>query len=236
MLENNGHPMTLGGIVGITVLSLLLAGKATAEPTQLFAGGEGGSGQAYAYVGALQPWGEHAPNWATRYWLDAQRYDYDSNGRTVVAKAAGLTPAVVRSFPFENGYLAISAGLRFAETNLSPDDPGNKQRGFKTSLPLQIDGQRRLNKWLLSAIASTEPDVGSYWSRARLVRERSLGDLSLGFEVIAKGSDEYSATQAGLIVGGIAGGLATLKIGTTRQEGRAPGIYAGVEVGVPLGK
>lgn len=235
MLRTSGHALLLAAILGIGTLSPLTTGKALAAPTQVFAGGEGGSEQAYLYAGVLRPWGDSS-NWATRYWFDAQHYEYDSGGRAIVGKVIGFTPAIVRSFAFDGGYLALSAGLRFADTRLSPDDPGNKQRGFQTSVPLQVDGQRRLGGVVLSAIVSGEPDVGSYWSRARVARERTLGDLSLGVEVIAKGSDEYSATQVGLIVGGIAGDRVSLKFGSSRQDGRTPGTYLGIEVGVPIGQ
>lgn len=236
MLRITGHAILFGGALGIAALSPWSAGPAFAAPTQVFAGGEGGSEQAYLYAGVLQPWRDASANWATRYWFDAQHYEYDSGGRAIVGKVVGFSPAIVRSFAIDDGYLALSAGLRFAETSLSPDDPGNKQRGFQTSVPLQVDGLRRLGRVVLSAIVSGEPDVGSYWSRARVIRERTLGDLSLGIEVIAKGSDEYSATQLGLLVGGIAGDRVTLKVGSGRQDGRTPGTYLGIEVGVPLGQ
>lgn len=224
--------ITLKSAALLIVTSLVVGlSPAVAEPLQVFVGGEGSSSQAYAYVGALQPWRDTESRWATRYWLDAQHYEYDTNGRTIVGKAIGFSPAIVRSFPFEQGYVALSAGLRFGNTRLSPDDPGNEQRGFKTSLPVQIDGQFRVNATTFSGIASSEPDVGSYWTRARVVRAHLLGPLSLGVEVIAKGSDEYSATQAGILLGGE---QVTVKMGTSRQDGRSTGAYLGVEVGMAL--
>lgn len=231
--------MPMNGTRGRAILlgALLSAGlgspAAGAEVRELFIGGEGASTQAYAYVGALAPWADSSGRWATRYWFDAQRYEYDSNGRTIVGKVVGFSPAVVRTFSFANGYLAVSAGVRFADTRLSPDDPGNEQRGFKASLPLQIDGQLRVNSTTLSGIASGEPDIGSYWARARAVGDRLLGPLALGIEVIAKGSDEYSARQAGLLVGG---DRVRVKFGGSRQDGRSTGGYLGIEVGVPLGR
>lgn len=229
----NGPGRRRGVCLVVTLLAAALgASPALAEPRQLFLGSEGASTQAYAYVGILAPWADSGARWATRYWIDAQRYEYDSNGRTVVGKAVGFSPAVVRSFPFADGYVALSAGLRFADTRLTPDDPGNKQRGFKTSVPLQIDGQLRAGRTTVSGIASAEPDVGSYWTRARVIGDGLLGPLALGVEVIAKGSDEYSARQAGLVVGAE---RVTVKLGASRQDGRSTGAYLGVEVGMPLG-
>lgn len=207
---------------------------AVAEPL-FFVGGEGGSHQAYASVGLVAPWSDATGGvrWANRYWLDTQRYEYDANGNTIEARANSVSAAVVRSMEMRDGYFSLSAGLRWTDTRLSPDDPGNDRRGTKFSLPVQADGEYRLARARLSGIAAVEADNGSYWSRARLLFPLGAGNIAAGPELILKGSNTYSAWQAGVVVGGIPlgpGSGLTLKAGRSRQSGGRDGAYFGVEM------
>jgi len=132
-----------------------------------------------------------------------------------------------------NDHRYWSAGLRFTDTSLSPDDPAATARGSQLGLKLQFDGEHDLgNNWRLGAIASYATRQDGYWARLRLMNRGSTG-RSLGVEFVANGNDEANSTAAGIVYAvqpPARRWSVTFRAGYRLQD-EADGVYGGIEFG-----
>jgi hypothetical protein len=140
-----------------------------------------------------------------RQWLDRLTYHYNGFAPDIQAQAYGYAPAIGYQWQVNNGsHAGLYAGMRLENTYLSPDDPSNVDRGTHARFTLQGEltnpvGAAAQNQFL----AQGEFGNGAYFVRDRLAW-RLDGHYTLGPEVIAQGSYEYRAHEAGLCLGGIA--------------------------------
>jgi hypothetical protein len=217
------------------VMAMAAATASLAGDRLLLGGGEWAGNAYYSYVGTVLPLGKRTDGrgFVQRYWLDRLGYEYDGAPGRIEADAWGAEAAVGYVTSSAAGWLETSVGLRYTDTDLSPDDPGAGARGRQTGAKLQIQGERSIGgAWRAGAIASWANQQNNYWGRVRLTR--SAGERSaVGGEVIAWGNDEGDATSAGLVMTlrtpadrwsvGLRGGY--------RWQDEEDSGYAGVELG-----
>jgi hypothetical protein len=220
---------------GVLLAGLLMANAAVADDRLALAGGEAGNGTYYTYAGVVLPGPgrEAGRGLLQRYWIDAFGYEYDGAPGRVKARAYGAEAALGYGRPFTGGWASTYLGLRYTDTDLSPDDPSAEARGSQVGVKLDIQGEYEiLPGWRGNAIASYTSTQRAYWSRVRLMRALS-GRQALGGEVVAGGNDESQATSFGLVLSfqpGSAPWSTSLKAGY-RHESDDDGAYAGIELG-----
>ena len=78
--------------------------------------------------------------WAVRVSTGAGRYQYTTAGTDIIGKYLSGEAAIVHQSSGPWGWLNLSAGPRFSQTYLSPNDPGNRLRGSHIDLGIQSDG------------------------------------------------------------------------------------------------
>ena len=220
---------------GVVLAALLMANAAVADERLALAGGEAGNGAYYTYAGVVLPGPgrEAGRGLLQRYWIDAFGYDYTGGPGLIKASAYGAEAALGYGTSFTGGWASTYLGLRYTNTDLSPDDPSAEARGSQIGVKLDIQGEYEiLPGWRGNAIASYTTTQHAYWSRVRLMRALS-GRQALGGEVVAGGNDESQATSFGLVFSfqpGSAPWSASLKAGY-RHESDDDGAYAGIELG-----
>ncbi len=202
---------------------------AVAADALVLAGAEVARNAGYAYLGYLAPLPGSAfgRGWVHREWLDALQYSYDNSGQ-ITARSPGISAAVGYQGHDASAAWAGYLGLRLADTRLSPDDPGNVNRGFHARAQAQLEYR------VPHAVAGAEFDGLAQWefgSRSWYARMR-LNGWKFGPELVLKGSPDYDAVQIGAttrIYDNRDGGALTLKGGLTRQSGGSTGPYLGLE-------
>ena len=70
-----------------------------------------------------------ADGWSQSIFVDYVGYEYDSGSQRINGTARGIKFSIGREFRVENGYLGLGMGVGASRTTLSPDDPGNANRG-----------------------------------------------------------------------------------------------------------
>ncbi len=202
---------------------------ALAADALVLAGAEVARSAGYAYLGYLAPLPGSAlgSGWVHREWLDALQYSYDS-GERITARSPGISVAIGYQGHDASAAWAGYLGVRFADTRLSPDDPGNVNRGARTRAQAQLEYR------VPRAVAGAEFDGLAQWefgSQSWYARMR-LNGWRFGPELVFKGSPDYHAVQVGLttrLYGNQAGDALTLKGGVMRQSGDSTGPYLGLE-------
>jgi hypothetical protein len=211
-------------------------GAAAAEDRYFLAGAEGASASYYSYVGVVLPGPgrKDGQGFLQRYWLDKFGYEYDGAPGRVKARATGAEAALGYGVSSPEGnWGAVYLGLRYTDTELTPDDPFANSRGSQTGVKLQVEGERNLaTNWRGSGIASYTNEQDSYWVRGRAMY-RTSPTLSLGAEALAAGNREADWTSLGAVVGLHSGNTYSIafKAGYRWQSGEN-GAYGGVELGV----
>ena len=214
---------------------LLMANAAVADDRLALAGGEAGNGSYYTYAGVVLPGPgrEAGRGLLQRYWIDVFGYEYNGEPGLVKASAYGAEAALGYGRSFTGGWASTYLGLRYTNTDLSPDDPSAEARGSQIGVKLDIQGEYEiLPGWRGNAIASYTTTQHAYWSRVRLMRALT-GRQALGGEVVAGGNDESQATSFGLVFSfqpASAPWSASLKAGY-RHEDDDDGAYGGIELG-----
>lgn len=187
-----------------------------------------------AYVGAITPiaGGNLGQGPTLRVWADHNTYSYKSGGNVVDAKANGLEVALGYQTSSGENWGGISAGPRYTRTSLSPEDPGNNERGTKWGLKIQAGGEVvAMPNVFVNMFAAYTTGTEAYWARLRLLYRFDNG-LRTGPELIRHGNTVYRASQAGWVLSGIKLGGSSeigLKVGARRNEGQSTEPYGGVE-------
>lgn len=220
------------------IFTLFAAPSGALAGEKLFlAGAEGGAGDTenyYTYVGLVAPlFGEHLGNGLVqRYWIDFLGYSYETF-QEIDAQAVGLEGALGYQTSGQAGWAAVYAGLRYNNTSLSPDDPGNRNRGEHVWVKSQLEGELNLAEtWKLGGIASYTFSAESYWLRARLLH-RLDQSLSTGPEAVFMGDPNYRAWQFGWVVTGfepVPEVVVGVKIGVRITEGAGVDGLVGLEL------
>jgi hypothetical protein len=221
--------------LAVLLPGLLAASLAHADERYFLAGGEYADAAYYSYAGLIVPGPgrQNGRGFLQRYWVDAFGYEYDGAPGRVEARAVGAEAALGYGASIAGGWWTVSAGLRYTDTDLSPDDPSATARGGQLGGKFQFEGEAALDpQWRAGFIASYATRQNGYWSRFRLTRSVSPA-FSGGVELVANGNDEADATAVGAVVGLRPPGSpwsVQLKTGY-RFQADADGAYGGIEVG-----
>lgn len=176
------------------LLLAVLIPSAHAADTLLLAGANGSSLGTYSYMGALIPLGEGSlgQGWVMRQWLDRLTYHYNGFEPDIHALAYGYAPAIGYQWAMSNvNHAALYAGVRVANTQLTPDDPSNVDRGTRARLTVQGE----LTSQISATVQNQFLAAGEFGNTAYFVRDRLLwrfaGHYHLGPEAIAQGNHQY---------------------------------------------
>lgn len=214
-------------------LYLILPIHLKAEESILLFGAEKEKEAGYYYLGQLAPLqGSKLGNgYVHRLWLDYNNFNYDLNSTNVDAKAKGISYALGYQGLVDNSFsYAGFIGAGFRNTDLSPNDPGNKSEGSKLNAMLLVEAEKKFtNSYKLNFYASSEPNVESYWSRLKL----SFGDhIKIGPEFTIQGDPSYDTRKIALFVSDIDISNETkmgLKIGQSKTNGSGHEAFIGIE-------
>ena len=198
-------------------------------------GAEGGSGDNYyTFIGLVAPLLDNnlGDGLVQRYWADFFGYRYDSN-QMIEAQTFGVEGMLGYQMSSASAWGGIYAGVRYNDTRLSPDDPGNDTRGEHVWGKGQLEGGMDLaESWKVSGIASYTLGADSFWMRTRLLYRFNEG-LSTGPEAIHMGDPSYRAWQFGWVVTGFEPWPKTtigIKAGARITEGADVDGLVGVEL------
>jgi len=165
---------------------------------------EGGkSDNFYTFLGLVAPLGDNnlGDGWVQKYWLDYLGYTYNTDQR-ITAKAVGVEAMLGYQTSGPTFWAGVFTGLRYNNTSLEPDDPGNETNGEHIWLKTQFEGGTNLaENWKTTGIASYTFGAKSYWLRTRLKYSLSK-DLFTGPEAVLMGDPNYQAWQLGWFVTG----------------------------------
>jgi hypothetical protein len=226
----------MNGWKRLAPLAIALLTPDAAQSERLFlAGAELANTAYYGYAGLVLPGPGHSGErgWLQRYWIDAFGYEYDGAPGRVEAEAYGLEASLGYSSSSERGWASAWVGLRYTDTDLSPDDPTATARGSQTGFKFQLDGERRFaDTWRVGGIASYSTQQNGYWARGRLLRSMGSGS-ALGAEIVAGGNDEADYQSVGAVFehrpDGGSWSLA-VKLGYRFQD-EDDSVYGGLELG-----
>lgn len=70
-----------------------------------------------------------ADGWSQSIFVDYVGYEYDSGSQRIDGTVKRIKFSVARELQLEHGSLALGLGVGASRTTLSPDDPGNANRG-----------------------------------------------------------------------------------------------------------
>jgi hypothetical protein len=218
------------------VLSCLAAAAgAHADDRLVLAGGEVAESSYYSYAGTVLPLGRRndGRGFLQRYWIDRFGYEYDTGQRRIKASAYGAEAALGYGTSFPQGWATASLGLRYTNTDLTPDDTSAQARGSQVGLKLDVQAEREVApQWRAGAIASYVTQQNAYWGRVRLMRSLSPG-RALGGEIVLGGNSESHSTSAGFVLT-IQPQAAPWSIGLRagyRTQSSGDSAYGGVELG-----
>ena len=221
---------------GFIILSLLWLPHSVAANDRVFlAGVEASQRDYYSYVGVVLPGPgcRNGKGFFQRYWLDRFGYEYEAGPFDVDADAWGGEAALGYVTPTARGWWSVSAGLRYTDTDLSPDDRNASARGGQLSPKIQVETEARLDaNWRAAVIASFTVEQSQYWGRLRALR-KSAPRWSMGGELTLGGNDEYDSVGVAAVAlwqpNDSPWNLA-IKAGQRFQDG-GDGVFIGTEVG-----
>jgi hypothetical protein len=203
-------------------------------------GAEASRDSRYAYLGAVLPafGGKLGQGLVQRYWVDYNTYTYEQTpGHDIHARVGGVEALLGYQGSNASNWWGAYAGVRYANTKLSPDDLANQSRGGRTRGKVQLEGETAIGgDWRLNGIVSHLFGDGDYYLRLRAMDKLGNG-LSLGPEVIFQGDSTYRATKLGVVLGGIKVGAEsalTFRLGASHFENQGTSAYAAVEAYIPF--
>lgn len=72
-----------------------------------------------------------ADGWSHSIFVDYVDYEYDADSQRINGITRSIKFSVAREFRLEHGYVGLGLGVTAGRTTLSPDDPGNTNRGTR---------------------------------------------------------------------------------------------------------
>jgi hypothetical protein len=222
--------------LAFTAMALAACATARADDRLFLAGAEYADAAYYTYAGLIVPGPgrENGRGFFQRYWLDRFGYEYLGGPGRVEASAWGAEAALGYGGSSAGGWWNVSLGVRYTNTDLTPDDPDAEARGGQTGGKVQLEGEHALSStWRLGAMASYANQQNGYWGRVRLMHGATSA-RQFGLEVVAIGNDEADATATGLVFTmqpASSKVTVSLKAGYRFQSDDYDGAYGGVEFG-----
>ena len=166
--------------------------------------------------------------WAVRVSTGAGRYQYTTAGTDIIGKYLSGEAAIVHQSSGPWGWLNLSAGPRFSQTYLSPNDPGNRLRGSHIDLGIQSDGALDDSRGRLSWFGAYGLRNRTYQAKLQLAAKIANG-ISLGTEAGIQGEPTYHKAGLGGFVRKTVGKV-DLEIGAgfAKQGQRSSRPYASI--------
>jgi hypothetical protein len=219
-----------GVFVPVVMVASVISRAAHAD--ELFLGGaQYGANASYSYIGSVipLPGSTLGSGFAARLWGDYLTYNYRTGSAKIDAAGWGGELAGVYQFSGAWGWSDLSAGARYRDTNLSPDDPNNRARGSHVYLTLQADGGYNLDaNWRFRGIASYTPLITGYFIQPAIDRAISQS-VRAGLDVTFQGDRSYKQVYAGANVTIIIDDRRSVGLRAgTMTSGGGSGLYAGI--------
>lgn len=195
-----GEPWLAAGASAVVMATMLVTSAAPRAEGEVLAlaGGEAGESSSYAYAGAIVPIEHGGQGWAARFWGDRTAYSYQSNGHDVDAEAYGGEAALAYRWNGDWGYASASAGVRYRDTELSPNDPGNESEGGHTDVAVATNGRAHVSEdYDVTWNASHEIDQQNTFARAGVDREVG-SNWRVGVDATRVSGRDYGETKVGL--------------------------------------
>lgn len=231
---------------GTAAALLTQAGVGRADGNLLLAGAEKrGRGEHYAYAGALLPLPGNnrlGQGWVARVWADRVRYGYEVSNpqlygrdpQRIDGRGQGLELALGYHETRDRLSVAGYAGLRYADTRFTPDDPGSRVRGSELWPKLQLDIAYELSPhWRSHNIGAYTFGLEQYWVRTHLLY-RTADAFEIGPEIVLLGDRDFRAAKIGVVLGGLKptpDSTLALRAGRHVQTG-AGSFYVGLDFGL----
>jgi hypothetical protein len=155
----------------VALLGALNAPACAQDKGSIFAGGSVGEDRSAFLGGSIALPGAtlgHGP--AARAILSGGDYHYDSGGQEIKGDYGAADLALLYQFSGAWGYANIGGGAHYADTDLSPNDPGNQRQGSHWDAMVTADGARNMGDFRATAFGSYVFDVEDYYVRADLTR------------------------------------------------------------------
>lgn len=219
----------------LALVAVAACSPARGDERLLLAGGEYSELAYYSYTGLILPGPgrRDGRGLIQRYWLDSFGYEYDGGPGRVEASAWGAEAALGYGAATAAGWWTVSLGLRYTDTDLTPDDRSASARGSQLGGKFQVEVEHALSSsWRAGAIAAYSSQQNGYWGRGRLTYGADP-TRAIGAEVVVNGNDEADSTATGLLLTlrpAAARFSVTLKAGYRFQD-EDDGAYGGVEFG-----
>lgn len=220
-------------ISALALMSCIGSAPANAEPLRgvMYAGGTV-SESLSGYAGGILslPGAQLGDGLGLKAGVAAGRYEYDASGTRIVGKYASTDVALVLQNSGQWGWANISAGPHYADTSLSPNDPGNRLRGSRWDLALQTDGALDGKNWRLGWYGSIGAFDEAYQARLQLGRRVGIKDIRLGVEAGIQGDPSYRKGFGGIFASKPVGNHFEIMIsaGATAQAGRGSRGYGAI--------
>lgn len=208
---------------GLLVVALV-AGAGVAHAESVVVAGGSFSGQTRAgYAGVVLPLTGQtlSDGWSHSLFATGVRYEYPKDWRDVEGIASGLKYGLMRQFKVDGGSIGLGGGVALQHTGLSPDDPGNRNRGSHLRPLVELQWQSNVDRPWRSQLFS------QYVFRERsnyvmaFVGHRLASGAALGPQLSSSGDPSYRVHGAALALRGIRMGAAEggFHLGAQHLEG-----------------
>lgn len=192
--------------VRLYVISAMLsvASLSSARADNLFLSGASfGANSHYVFAGSVVTVGDNplGSGFSVRLWADYLGYEYNAGATQIEASAWSGTISGAYQYSGNWGWVNLAGGVQVRDTELTPDDLGNRARGLKTYPILGIDGGLNLDEfWRVSGDASYTIDLEAYRANAQL--SRALGErFRFGIGGTYQGDPTYVEKKLSLTAG-----------------------------------
>lgn len=216
------------------VATALAVACAPAAAEAVWVGGAGSADTTHvAYLGRIAPLPGQSlgDGWGYATFLDYVGYEYAQGSGPIEARARGLRVGLQRQHALADGTLGYGLGALARHTRLSPDDPGNRNRGNQLRAVAEL-------QWRSS---DTSTWRGGFYSQyvfgarsdyAKLFLGRRVGErVAIGPQLWSGGDPDYRVYGMAVAVDGWRLGPARMSAyaGAERQEGGSTQPALGIE-------
>lgn len=182
-------------------LAATAVGPAGAQSGPTVFGGAGIGADRLTYAGVTVPLTGGGPRgFALRGIVSASENKYRSGDIRIKSEQVRGEAAVLYQASGAWGYFDAGVGARYVDTDLSPDDPGNPNRGGQWDPVVSVSGESSsANPWQVAGFASYGFESEEYYARAELTRAVTPY-VRLGAEAAFDGDPQYDRQRAGVVV------------------------------------
>lgn len=196
-----GSRTALAPVFGLA-LATATCGGAGAQPRPTVFGGVGLGADELAYAGLTLPLASTGPGGgvALRTMVSRSINDYRSAGRRIESEQRRGEASLLYQAFGRWGYVDAGLGARYTDTDLTPQDLGNPNRGGRWDPVVSLSGESSPDRpWQTAGYAAYGFKSEDYYARAELTRA-VRPSLRLGAEVILDGDPNYDRRRVGAVL------------------------------------